>query len=64
MYCVEFKYKNGKKGVCTKDGKIILFDIEKNASAFAENLNGAIEEGLKYFFPVWRAVKVKSGGVL
>ena len=57
MYKVIFEYANGKKGDCRENGEVKLFNTEQEAAAFASDLNNSIEEDLKPFFPVYRAVE-------
>lgn len=57
MYKIIFEYKNGKMGECIENGKIITFATFEDANAYAENLNTMIDDDLKDFFPVWKAIK-------
>ena len=57
MYKVMFEYPNGKKGVCIKDGKPMLFDTLTAAETFANDLNSQISEELRAAFPTWYAVE-------
>lgn len=44
-------------GECIENGKIITFATFEDANAYAENLNTMIDDDLKDFFPVWKAIK-------
>ena len=57
MYKVMFKYKNGKKGICTENGKELIFETEKEAEEYANKLNNKVVPNIDDFFPVWSAVK-------
>lgn len=52
-----FKYADGREGTCTENGTARLFDDQKEAEAFAAELNDCISEECKAFFPVWHAVE-------
>lgn len=53
MYKVVFEYKDGRKGTCIDDGAPRLFDTEKEAAAFASDLNRATED-VRYALPFYR----------
>lgn len=53
MYKVVFEYQDGRKGTCIADGAPRLFDTEKEAAAFASDLN-RITEDVRYALPTYR----------
>lgn len=58
MFCVKFRYKNGNEGVCTESGLMKVFENERDAAAFAKELNESIADTAKESFPVWFPVEV------
>ena len=57
MYKVVFEYKNGKVGECIENGDVVTFSTFDEANNYAENLNSKIDDEIKDFFPIWRAIE-------
>lgn len=52
-----FKYKDGKKGICSEYGKDLIFETKKEAEECAKKFNDIVAPNTDNFFPVWSAVK-------
>lgn len=61
-FVVVYAYSDGRKGVCRDPSKHpanypLEFSTEKEAAAFAAELNSRIDDAVKHLFPVYRAEK-------